>query len=98
LKAAQEQVATLSAQVRVEQSKTHDAERCRDEALASLKTRREELAKAQTDLGKAYTDLESLRRGLKELLGRVDTALIPAHGRPASVETLSVVIPTVDLK
>jgi peptidoglycan hydrolase CwlO-like protein len=97
LKAAQEQVSSLAAQVRVEQAKVKDAEKDRDEARAALKARGEELAKSQGDLGKAYADLDSVRKGLKDLLGRVDVSLAPAGGKPAGSET-TVSIPVVGLK
>ena len=74
LKAAHEQANTLSAQVRVEQGRTKEAEKERDDARAAVKARGEELTAARAEM-------ESVRKGLKDLLGRVDAALAPSAER-----------------
>ena len=53
-----------------EKDKRVAAEKERDALKAQVKARAEELAKAQTDL-------DGLRKGLKELIGKVDAALVP---------------------
>jgi outer membrane murein-binding lipoprotein Lpp len=63
LKAAREQTTG-------EQGKRLSAEKERDALKAQVKLRGEELAKAQTDL-------DGLRKGLKDLLGKADAALAP---------------------
>jgi len=63
LKAAKEQTTA-------EKDKRAAVEKERDTLKAQVKTRTDELAKAQTDL-------DGLRKGLKELIGKVDAALAP---------------------
>jgi peptidoglycan hydrolase CwlO-like protein len=88
LKAAQEQVSSLGAQVRVEQSKVKEAEKARDEVALQLKARGEELGRTQGEVQKAQGELDSVRKGLKDLLGRVDAALSPVKSADASVSVL----------
>ena len=97
LKTAQDQVTSLTAKLRAEEAKAKDAEKSRDDARATLAARSEELAKSHGDLSKAYADLDSVRRGLKDLLGRVDVSLAPAAGKPTGSET-TLSIPVVELK
>lgn len=53
-----------------EQTKRLAAEKDRDALKVQLKARGDDLAKAQTDL-------DGLRKGLKDLLGKADAALAP---------------------
>lgn len=71
LKAAKEQTAA-------EKDKRGAAEKERDAFKVQLKARGEELAKAQTDL-------DGLRKGLKELIGKVDAALAPIEATDTKV-------------
>lgn len=57
-------------QTTAEQGKRVAAEKERDALKVQVKARGDELAKAQTDL-------DGLRKGLKELLGKADAALAP---------------------
>lgn len=57
-------------QTTAEQGKRTAAEKERDALKVQVKARGDELAKAQTDL-------DGLRKGLKELLGKADAALAP---------------------
>jgi outer membrane murein-binding lipoprotein Lpp len=64
-----------------EQNKRIAAEKERDALRVQIKARGDELAKAQTDL-------DGLRRGLKDLLGKADAALAPfdANGTAVSAK------------
>ena len=79
LKAAKEQTTLATADLKAEQGKRATAEKERDALKAQVKLRGDELAKAQTDL-------DGLRKGLKDLLGKADAALAPfeASGTTAS--------------
>lgn len=88
LKASHEQVSALTAQVRVEQAKVKDVEKARDEAAAAVKARGDDLARSQGELAKAQGELDLVRKGLKDLLGRVDAAVGPVG---KSADTVSVV-------
>ena len=70
LKAAKEQNTLASADLKAEQVKRIAAEKERDGLKLHVKARGDELAKAQTDL-------DGLRKGLKDLLGKADAALAP---------------------
>lgn len=91
LKAAQDQNTSLSAQVRVEQAKTRDVTAERDDARTAVKTRSEELTKA-------HGELDSVRKGLKELIGRVDAALAPPSSSQGSNGTTVSALPSIELK
>jgi chromosome segregation ATPase len=80
LKAAKDQNAIAAADLKAEQGKRVAAEKERDAMKMQVKARGDELAKAQTDL-------DGLRKGLKDLLGKADAALAPLE--PSGV-TLSV--------
>lgn len=71
LKTTKEQHAVATADLKAEQAKRVAAEKERDALRVQVKARGEELAKAQTDL-------DGLRKGLKELLGKADAALAPS--------------------
>lgn len=81
LKTAKDQHATATADLKAEQGKRAAAEKERDSLKLQVKLRADELAKAQTDL-------DGLRKGLKELLGKADAALAPfdASGTAVSVK------------
>jgi chromosome segregation ATPase len=70
LRTAKDQHAVAAADLKAEQGKRAAAEKARDEFQLQVKLRGDELAKAQTDL-------DGLRKGLKELLGKADAALAP---------------------
>ncbi len=89
LKAAQEQVTTLTAQVRVEQTRTKEVEKEREDLRAALKLRTDDLAKSQGEL-------DSVRKGLRDLLGKVDAALAPSSGKPSLADVSS--LPPIELK
>ena len=72
LKAAKEQNAALAADLKTDRVKLVAAEKDRDDGRATLKARADELSKAQGEL-------DGVRKGLKELLGRVDAALAPVE-------------------
>jgi chromosome segregation ATPase len=96
LKAAQEQATALSAQVRVEQARTKDVTQERDDARTALKSRTDELGKTSGDLAKAHGELDAVRKGLKDLLGRVDSALAPLPGKSAGTDVSA--LPAIELK
>jgi len=73
LKSSQDQLKSSQDQLKFEQAKLLDAVRERDDARLQAKAKSGELAKSQADL-------ESFRKGLKDLLGKVDAALAPASG------------------
>jgi outer membrane murein-binding lipoprotein Lpp len=79
LKSAKEQTALAAADLKAEQGKRAAAEKERDALRLQAKARGEELAKAQTDL-------DGLRKGLKDLLGKADAALSPAEPGAVSVK------------
>lgn len=70
LKAAKEQNTLAAADLKAELGKRTAAEKERDAMKVQIKARGDELAKAQTDL-------DGLRKGLKDLLGKADAALAP---------------------
>ncbi len=76
LKTAKDQAA---AELKAERAKVASAEKDRDESKAMLKLRLDDLTKAQGEL-------DGVRKGLKELLGRVDAALAPAEAGVVSVK------------
>lgn len=81
LKAAKEQNVAVTADLKGEREKRTAAEQERDGLHLQVKLRGEDLAKAQTDL-------EGLRKGLKDLLGKADAALAPTD--PSSTALTSV--------
>jgi hypothetical protein len=81
LKTAKEQNVLAANDLKAEKAKRTTVEQERDALALQVKARGEELAKAQTDL-------DGLRKGLKDLLGKADNALAPADG--ASGATVSV--------
>ena len=92
LKTAQDQNTTLAARLRVEETKTRDLTAERDDALAAVKARSEELTKSQGEL-------DSVRKGLKDLIGRVDAALAPVQsGRESPSGTTVSTLPAIELK
>ena len=91
LKTAQDLNTSLAAQVRVEQTKSREMTTERDEARTAVKTRSEELTKA-------HGELDSIRKGLKELIGRVDAALAPASSSQGSSGTTVSALPSIELK
>ena len=78
LKAAKEQTSLASADLKAEQGKKLAAEKERDALKVQIKARGDELAKAQTDL-------DGLRKGLKDLLGKADAALAPLEAGGVAV-------------
>ena len=78
LKLSKEQLAVAGTDLKAEQAKRTAAEKERDALKLQVKLRGDELAKAQGEL-------DGLRRGLKDLLGRVDAAAAP--GDPAAALT-----------
>ncbi len=70
LKAAKEQTTLAAAELKAEQGKRAATEKERDALKVQVKARGDDLAKAQTDL-------DGLRKGLKDLLGKADAALAP---------------------
>lgn len=78
LKAAKEQNTLAAADLKAEQGKRAAAEKDRDAMKLQVKARAEELAKAQTDL-------DGLRKGLKDLLGKADAAILTLEGSGTSV-------------
>lgn len=70
LKAAKEHNTLAAADLKAEQGKRLAAEKEREALKVQIKARGDELAKAQTDL-------DGLRKGLKDLLGKADAALAP---------------------
>ncbi len=69
LKLAQEQVNSVTRKLQMEEAKTAKLAVERDEAVSNLRIRSEEYSKAQSDL-------EQVRTGLRDLLQRVDSALL----------------------
>lgn len=78
LKAAKEQTTAAANDLKAEKAKRTAVEQERDALALQVKARGDDLAKAQTDL-------EGLRKGLKELLGKADAALAPADGSGTAV-------------
>jgi chromosome segregation ATPase len=74
----EKELKTAKEQTTAEQAKRVAAEKERDSLKVQIKARGEELAKAQTDL-------DGLRKGLKDLLGKADAALAPLEGTGTSV-------------
>jgi uncharacterized protein YlxW (UPF0749 family) len=84
LKTVQEQNVTLAAQLRVEQAKSRDVTSERDEARNIAKARAEEL--------------DSVRKGLKEMIGRVDAALAPPTPGKGTTSTDVSSLPVIELR
>lgn len=78
LKTAKAQSLALSTDLKAEQGKRAEVER----ELAAVEKARDSLRQQvdvrTADLAKAQSDLEGVRQGLRDLLGRVDAALPPA--------------------
>lgn len=78
LKVAKDQNVAAANDLKAEKTKRTAVEQERDALALQVKARVDDLAKAQTDL-------EGLRKGLKDLLGKADAALAPADGSAATV-------------
>lgn len=70
LKVAKDQNVAAANDLKAEKTKRTAVEQERDALALQVKARVDDLAKAQTDL-------EGLRKGLKDLLGKADAALAP---------------------
>lgn len=81
LKVAKDQNVAAVADLKAERAKRTTVEQERDALALQVKLRGDDLAKAQTDL-------DGLRKGLKDLLGKADAALAPTD--PSSTALSSV--------
>ena len=81
LKTTKEHNTTLTADLKAEKAKLTAAEKDRDDQKGLAKLRGDDLAKAQAEL-------DGVRKGLKELLTRVDAALAPTESGAATVSTV----------